>query len=293
MSPSRIIYFKLIGSVVFWGGTWIAGKILAGDMSPYSAAFLRFLSATFFMFILVCRSTGKPPKCSKVEILPLMFLAVSGVFLYNIMFFKGLQTISAGRASLIIAAMPTVIAIGSAIIFKEKFTLSKVIGFLLALAGVCTVIGNGNPFTLLTQGVSFGDLCIIGCVLSWTAYSLAGKPVMKKTSPLNAVFWSCLFGTGMLAIPAFSNNLIAEVKVMSLLDLGSILYLSFLGTTLAFSWYCDAIGKIGPSKTGIFINLVPITAILLGVIFLGESVGMPLIIGGILTISGVWLTNRS
>ena len=293
MSSSRIVYLKLIGSVVFWGGTWIAGKILAGDMSPYSAAFLRFLFATFFMFLLICRSTGKAPKCKKEDILPLLLMAVSGVFLYNIMFFKGLQTISAGRASLIIAAVPTVIAIGSAVIFKEKFTISKAAGFMLALVGVTTVIGNGNPMTMLTQGASSGDICILGCVFSWTVYSLTGKPVMKKVSPFNAVFWSCLFGTIMLAVPAFSNNLIPEVQKITLLDFGCVLFLAFLGTTLGFSWYCDAIGKIGPSKAGIFINLVPITAILLGVVLLGESVGLPLIIGGILTISGVWLTNRS
>ncbi|MBI9111007.1 DMT family transporter [Maridesulfovibrio ferrireducens] len=293
MSSSSILYLKLIGSVIFWGGTWIAGRILAGDMTPYSAAFLRFLFATFFMFILVCRATGKAPKCNKEDVLPLIFLGITGVALYNIMFFTGLQTVTAGRAALIIAAVPTVIAIGSAIIFKEKFTLSKAAGFLIALVGVSTVVGDGNPLAILTKGISFGDLCIIGCVFSWTAYSLAGKPVMKRVSPLNAVYWSCLFGAMMLSIPAFSHGLIAEVKVMSLLDLGCLLFLAFLGTSLAFSWYCEAIGKIGPSKTGIFINLVPITAILLGAIILDEQIGMSLIIGGTLTISGVWITNRS
>ncbi|WP_031479632.1 DMT family transporter [Maridesulfovibrio frigidus] len=293
MSPTAILYLKLIGSVTFWGGTWIAGRILAGDMTPYSAAFLRFLFATMFMFVLVCRSTGKTPKCNKEDILPLMFLGLTGVFLYNIMFFSGLKLITAGRAALIIAAVPTVIALGSAILFKEKFTLSKAAGFFIALTGVCTVIGDGNPLAIFSQGISFGDLCIVGCVFSWTAYSLAGKPVMRKVSPLNAVFWSCLFGTLMLMTPAFYHGLISEVIAISLVDIGCILFLSFLGTGLAFSWYCEAIGKIGPSKTGIFINLVPITAIILAAIILDEKIGMPLVIGGSLTISGVWLTNRS
>lgn len=114
--------------------------------------------------------------------LPLAFLGLTGVFMYNILFFSGLKTVPAGRAALIIAATPTFIALGSALIFKEKFTLGKISGFILALTGVATIIGNGNPVSIITQGASYGDLCIIGCVISWAAYSLAGKPITKKSA---------------------------------------------------------------------------------------------------------------
>ncbi|WP_319780438.1 DMT family transporter [Maridesulfovibrio sp.] len=293
MSSPALLYFKLIGSVIFWGGTWIAGRILAGHLTPYSAAFLRFFFATIFMFFLSCRVTGHKPSCSRKDILPLAFLGLSGVFLYNILFFSGLQTVNAGRAALIIAATPTFIALGSALIFKEKFTLWKIAGFLLALTGVSTIIGHGNPISILTEGTSYGDLCIIGCVISWAAYSLAGKPVMKRINPIETVYWSCLFGALMLLGPALYHGLVSEIISASLIDYSCILYLSLLGTGLGFSWYFEAIQEIGPSKTGIFINLVPVTAVALGAVMLGEPVDLFLVTGGALTIFGVWLTNRS
>ncbi|NDV28319.1 DMT family transporter [Desulfovibrio sp. JC010] len=293
MSSSAILYVKLIGSVVFWGGTWIAGRILAGDLTPYSAAFLRFFFATIFMFFLACRATGKRPSCTGKDILPLAFLGLTGVFLYNILFFSGLQTVTAGRAALIIAATPTFIALGSALIFKEKFTLWKIAGFVLALTGVSTIIGHGNPVSIITEGTSFGDLCIVGCVLSWAAYSLAGKPVMKKIHPIETVFWSCLFGTFMLFGPALYHGLLSEIVSASFIDYSCIIYLALLGTSLGFSWYFEAIQQIGPSKTGIFINLVPVTAVALGAIMLDEPVDLFLVTGGALTIFGVWLTNRN
>lgn len=293
MSPNAMLYLKLMGSVIFWGGTWIAGRILAGHLTPYTAAFLRFFFATIFMFFLVCRKTGRIPRCRKNDILPLAFLGLTGVFLYNILFFSGLKTVTAGRAALIIAGTPTFIALGSAVIFKEKFTIAKAAGFLLALVGVSTIIGHGNPISIITEGASFGDLCIIGCVLSWSAYSLAGKPVVKKISPLESVYWSCLFGAAMLLIPALSHGLIGEALNASPLDYGCVLYLALLGTVLGFSWYFEAIRKIGPSKTGIFINLVPVVAIIMGTAMLGEQVDMFLITGGAMTISGVWITNHS
>ncbi len=293
MSSKTILYFKLLGSVTFWGGTWIAGRILAGDLTPYSAAFLRFFFATIFMFFMVKKSTGKTPKYNKEDMLPLAFLGLTGVFMYNILFFSGLKTVPAGRAALIIAATPTFIALGSALIFKEKFTLGKISGFILALTGVATIIGNGNPVSIITQGASYGDLCIIGCVISWAAYSLAGKPITKKVHPIESVYWSCLFGTFMLLGPALYHGLISEIISASVIDYSCILYLAFLGTGLGFSWYFEAIREIGPSKTGIFINLVPVTAIILGALILGEEVGLSLLVGGTLTISGVWITNRS
>jgi len=293
MSAPAMLYLKLIGSVIFWGGTWIAGRILAGDMTPYSAAFLRFFFATIFMFFIACRSTGKKPSCSREDILPLAFLGLTGVFMYNILFFNGLQTVTAGRAALIIAATPTFIALGSALIFKEKFNLWKTAGFILALTGVSTIIGHGNPISIITEGTSYGDLCIIGCVISWAAYSLAAKPVMKRINPIETVFWSCLFGSIMLLIPAMFNGLLSEIINASFVDYTCIIYLALLGTSLGFSWYFEAIQEIGPSKTGIFINLVPVTAVALGAIMLGEPVDLFLITGGALTIFGVWLTNRN
>lgn len=292
--PSRtILYFKLIGSVIFWGGTWIAGRILAGDLTPYSAAFLRFFFATIFMFFMATRVSGQAPKCSRQDILPLILLGLTGVFIYNILFFSGLKTVPAGRAALIIAGTPTFIALGSALIFKEKFTFKKMSGFLLALTGVATIIGDGNPITIITQGASYGDLCIVGCVLSWAAYSLIGKPVTKRISPIESVYWSCLFGAIMLLGPALYHGLISDIITASLIDYGCIIYLALLGTVFGFSWYFEAIREIGPSKTGIFINLVPVTAIILGSIVLDEKIGIYLLIGGLLTISGVWITNKN
>ncbi|WP_320009106.1 DMT family transporter [Maridesulfovibrio sp.] len=293
MSANTLLYLKLIGSVVFWGGTWIAGRILAGDMTPYSAAFLRFFFATIFMFFITCRVTGKKPNCRRKDILPLVFLGLTGVFMYNILFFSGLKTVAAGRAALIIAATPSFIALGSALIFKEKFNFWKTAGLILALIGVSTIIGHGNPISILIEGASFGDLCIIGCVLSWAAYSLAAKPVVKQMHPIETVFWSCLFGSIMLLIPALFNGLVAEIFTASFIDYSCIIYLALLGTSLGFSWYFEAIQEIGPSKTGIFINLVPVTAVALGAIMLGEPVDLFLVTGGAMTIFGVWLTNRS
>lgn len=293
MPNNFILYSKLVGSVILWGATWIAGKILAGDLSPYNAGFLRFFFASFFMIYMVKKFTGHYPKIKKEQILPVLLLGFTGVFLYNILFFTGLETVGAGRASLIIAGTPAVMAISAAFLFKEKLTLQKILGFIISLAGVTLVIARGNPFDLLHQGLSHGDLCILGCVVAWAAFSLAGKKTVDILPPVESVAWSCFTGTLMLLPFALSHNLLGEIATARPIDWASLLFLAIMGTGLAFIWYYEALKAIGASKTGIFINLVPVTAVILGFICFSEQIGFSVLAGGLLVIGGVWITNRN
>lgn len=285
-------YVLLITSMLLWGGTWIAGRILAQSIEPMSAAFLRFVFASIMLFAMCCRSQGKLPKLEKKQILPVAFLGLNGVFIYSYFFFTGLQTIAAGRAALIVACIPVCISIISALFFKEKFGPIRIIGALTSLIGVSVVIADGNPFALLSGGVSRGDFMILGCVASWTAYSIGGRFVMKSLAPLTAVAWSCIFGTIMLFPVAITHGLAQDLMAARFIDWVCIIYLGVLATGLAYYWYYDAISIIGPSRAGIFINTVPVFAVIMGFFMLGEPIHLSLITGGVMVVTGVYLTNK-
>jgi drug/metabolite transporter (DMT)-like permease len=286
------IYRLLLGSVFFWGATWISGRVLAQDMGPFSAAFLRFMAASVFLFFWSCRTFGSCPKLKREDLPGLLLLGASGVFSYNFFFFSGLKTVAAGRAALIIACIPVVICLASALLFKERLTFKKNAGALLSLTGVSIVLAHGNPFRLLDDPISSGDLMILGCVASWVVYSLAGSRVMRRVDPLRAVTWSCIIGDVLLFPFALSNGLLADIATASLVDWGNLLFLGVVATGLAFTWYYHGIKAIGPARAGIFINLVPVFAVVLGFLVLGEPIYISLLLGGGLTLSGVWLTNR-
>ena len=91
------IYILLITSMALWGGTWVAGRILAQSIPPMSAAFLRFLFASATLIIMCYRAEGRMPRLKREQILPVMFLGATGVFIYSYFFFTGLQTIAAGQ----------------------------------------------------------------------------------------------------------------------------------------------------------------------------------------------------
>ncbi len=288
-----ITYVKLLLMAVFWGGTFIAGRVVARDVQPFSAAFTRFVIASALLLLLTWRVEGRLPGIKRGYIIPIILLGMTGVFGYNAFFFKGLSTVSAGRASVIVATNPVFITILSAFLFKEKLTLIQAAGILMSVTGALVVISRGDPSQVLTGGLGWGELFIFGCVVSWVAYSLIGKVVMAELTPLIAVAYSAVVGTLALFLPAYLEGATQDFVHYSAWSWLGLIYLALFGTVLAFQWYYQGIRELGPTKASIFINFVPISAVALAFVTLGEPITPSLLAGALLVSAGVYVTNTA
>ena len=286
-----LIYLKLMLTAIFWGGTFVAGRSLAQNVGPFSAAFFRFAIASLLLVCLTWKIEGKLPVLKKSQILPVFLLGLTGVFCYNLFFFKGLKLIEASRASIIIASNPVFIALFSAIFFREKLNAVKTAGIMLSVSGAMVAISRGNLGAVLHGSLGWGEFDIFLCVASWVVFSLLGKAVMFGLSPLASVTYSSITGTVLLCVPAFREGL-TDCIYYSISDWWDIFYLGFFGTVLGFVWFYEGINQIGPTKAGLFINFVPISAILLAFLILNEPLTTSLLVGTILVTTGVYLTNR-
>jgi drug/metabolite transporter (DMT)-like permease len=287
------IYLKLLLTAIFWGGTFVAGRLVAQNIGPYSIAFLRFTIASILLLLLTWRIEGKLPRLKGPQIIPVILLGITGIFIYNVMFFKGLKIIEAGRASLVIATCPIFITICSAIFLKEKINLVKGLGIIISVCGAIVVISKGNINRVFEGGLGLGEFYIFCCVLSWVAYSLIGKAVMNNLSPLASVSYSSAVGAVALSVPAFFEGLVRNIASQSAVDWLCIAYLGVFGTVIGFVWYYQGVERIGPTKAGLFINFVPISAILCAFFILREPITLSLAAGAVLVITGVYLTNRT
>lgn len=285
------IYIKLLLTAIFWGGTFVAGRSLAQNVGPFSAAFFRFAVASILLVFITWKVEGKLVLLKKGQILPVFLLGLTGVFCYNVFFFKGLKLIEAGRAAIIIANNPIFIALFSAVFFKEKLNALKISGIIISVFGAIIAISRGDVLEFLQGNLGLGEFYIFLCVISWVVFSLLGKAVMSGLSPLVSVTYSSLTGTILLFMPASREGL-ANCIYYSIYDWGNIFYLGFFGTVLGFVWFYEGINQIGPTKAGLFINFVPISAILLAFLILSEPLTISLLIGTLLVTTGVYLTNR-
>jgi drug/metabolite transporter (DMT)-like permease len=277
----------------FWGGTFISGRMLAGSVAPFSAAFFRFLFATVCLYAVVLHRQGTIPKLEKQQILPVVLLGLTGVFAYNVFFFNGLKLVAAGRASIIIANNPIVISVFSALFFGEALSSIRLVGIVVSVSGAVLAISGGDPSALLAGGIGPGDLFIFGCVASWAVYSLLGKRVMRDLSPLTAVSHSAAVGMLALLVPACMEGMPSAVPGYSPMDWINLAYLGWFGTVLGFVWYYEGIRVIGASRASLFINFVPISAICLAHIILKEPLTPSLLAGAFLVVTGVTLNHLS
>ncbi len=286
-----LTYLSLVLTMFLWGGTFIAGRLLAGAVEPASAAFLRFLIASVAMLAVTRILEGKFRMPPARLWLSLTLLGMTGVFAYNVFFFNGLQHITAGRASLIVAGTPLVITVFAALFLNERLTFLKTCGVLMSLAGAIMVISNGHPGSLFTGGFGRGEQALVGCVVSWSAYSLIGRSVLRSLPPLTTVCYSSIIGTLLLAFPAAREGLFGHLSAITFLSWVSLAYLGLGGTALGFSLYYIGIKKIGASRAGIFINLVPVFSLLLSWCILGETIRLAVLAGGLMVLTGVTMAN--
>jgi drug/metabolite transporter (DMT)-like permease len=287
------IYIKLFLTAFFWGGTFVAGKLAAQNVGPFSIGFIRFAIASTLLLALTQKIEGKLPALKRSQIVPIILLGLIGIFAYNVMFYKGLKIIEASRAALIIATCPIFITIFSALFLKEKMTPLKGLGIAISVCGAIIVVSKGNINRLFEGGLGLGELYLFCCVLSWTTYSLIGKTVMKDLSPLASVSYSATVGAIALSIPACLEGLIQNIPNQSAVDWLCISYLGVFGTVIGFVWYYQGVERLGPAKAGLFINLVPIFGVLCARLVLHEQITPSLAVGAALVLSGVYLTNRT
>ena len=288
----RLIYLKLLLMAFFWGGTFIAGRFLAGRITPFPAAFLRFTMASMVLVLLTLHKHRGWPRILPGQWLPLLLLGLSGVFAYNAFFFKGLELITAGRAAVIVANNPVLIAVFASLLLGEKLGLLRIVGILLSVFGAIVVITQGHPARVFDEGLGQGEWFIFGCVLSWVVYSLVGRIALRGMTPLVAVTFSALIGTLLLLPAALLDGLVTQLPGYTPMVWLSLAYLGLFGTVLAFLWYYQGIQSLGATRAGQFINFVPVSAVILSASLLDEPLTPPLLIGLVLVSVGVYLTNR-
>lgn len=285
------VYAKLVAVAAIWGGTFIAARVVATVMSAPAASLWRYVVASVALLAyVIVRERGLPRLVGR-QWIAMALLGATGVMLYNLFFMAGLEKIPASRGSLIVALNPAVTLLAGALLLGEPLTRIRVLGIAVALAGVVLVLGHGNPMDLFRGHAGLGELQIFGAVVSWSAYTLIGKRVLAGVSPLVATTYAALLGTAMLAVVTALAGDLALPPAVPRVWLAFV-FLGVFGTGVAFVWFYDGVRLLGPARTAVFVNLVPVFAITLGVLLLGESVDASMIAGGLIVVAGVWLLNR-
>lgn len=282
-----LIHLKLVGVALFWAGGFIATRLVAQTFGPFTGAFLRYILACALLVPIALRSSPGLLRVDRRQLWRLCLLGFSGVFAYNYFFFNGLKLVPASHGALVVALNPAMVMLFSAWRYGEPIGGRRLVGMLLALAGVAFVISRGHP-TRLFEGFEWGDAFMLGCPVTWAVYTLVGREALRSSTPTEATTWASVTGSIMLLLFALFEDQPAKVPVEAWVSLA---YLGIIGTVLAFIWFYEGVSILGASRAAIFNNLIPVFTLALSVIILDEDVPTHTYAGAALVLTGVTMVN--
>jgi drug/metabolite transporter (DMT)-like permease len=290
----RGVYARLVLMALFWGGAFVAGRHLALEWPHFFAATVRYVIATGLLIAVLRVREGTLPRPTARQWLGIVVLGATGIFLYNAFFFGALAEIPASRAALIIATNPALTAVAAWLLLGQRFASWQWLGVALAFSGVAIVVSRGDPAAFGSSTFGKGEAMMFCGAASWVVYTLVARTMMQRRdalSPLATTAYASGVGLLLLAIAAsFEVSQIGGISV-GRNEIAAVTYLGVLGTAVGFVWFYEGVKALGATRASVFTNLVPIFGVSLAVLLLGEDLLPSMIIGGLVTLVGVSLTN--
>ncbi len=301
-------YIRLVATAFFWSVAFFSVTSVVQVFPVYLAAFFRFLFASIFLSILTYFYGGWPSVRTSRERGDLLFLGVVGVLLYNLCFFLGIKLSDPVTGSLIVAANPAVTALVSSVWKKEHSSSSRWLGIALSFTGLLLVFSQGSWDVLMALEFRPGDLFIFGASICWAFYSVKGREVLNHQPVLGTTTVACIIGAVLLLIPGSLElagllpGFGGEEKYPSLVEMMDplrfgiqwlhLLYLGFFASGAAFLFWYQGVRALGAPRASVFINLVPVFAMLLS-IGMGKWPHIYQWLGAGIVLVGVYITSRS
>lgn len=288
MNPQVMVWLMVIASTFFWGSNFNAGHAIAGDVTPLTAAADRFgVAVILFLLLRLAQGKAESPLQWK-DGLALIPLGIIGVFGFNYAFFTALHTTSALNAALIMALSPMLSLVFSAWLLNTRIKAYQYVGITLAFIGVSLVITGGN-FGLLH--IAAGDTWMLGACTVWSLYSVGAKKFAAHIPSLQLARWTVSVGAIALIIAAcLLEQPFTSIPQLSLETHSILFYMSICGTVLAYIFWLRGVHFLGPDKSAIAFNLVPVFTLLVS-LALGSLPNMIQLAGMLLVLIGVVISS--
>ena len=295
MSPQRRALVLMILTALVWAGLFPTGKVALRSIPPFPFAAIRLTIGAALLFLYLHRKNDAqemPVNWTPRLVGSFLFLGFTGYLLSVGGSYQGLRLTTATNAALLNAASPIAIALLAATFLREKMSAKMLLGIVISIVGVGVIVSRGSWQVITASAYNPGDLIIVATLFAWGIYTTYGRHLMQVVSPLAATTYAYIAGATYLLIACWLTEWeswqLAETRWDSWL---AVAYQSTLGTFAHF-WYYQAVEILGPSRAGVFINLVPVMAIGIAYVFLDEALTLPHLVGGLIVLVGVGVAAR-
>ena len=259
--------------------TWGLGFTLAKiGMEQFSA--LLIMSIRFGIAGLVLVWFTKPPWGHMREI---FVVALIGSTIQYGLTYNGLKGIDASTAAILVQLEGPILALLGTILLKEKLGLTRALGMGLAFLGIFIIAGEPR----LEGHIDSVILLVAGSAVWAVAQIMISR--LKGLSGITILAWVAIMATPQMLIASLiiEDGQWQAITSANLVDWSIIFYLAFIMTVVGYSIWYHLLSSVDVSKVSPFLMLLPITSIVAGMILLDEKLTVPMIIGGVMIMTGV------
>jgi drug/metabolite transporter (DMT)-like permease len=272
-------------SIVSWASSFAAIRVALEGYTPGHLALLRFIIGSLALLIYALLVRMPLPALRDVPALAL--LGFTGFTVYHVAQNAGLQSVSAGAASFLNAAVPIFSALLALIFLRERLNSWGWLGIAISFAGVALIsINTGDGLRFEAGAV----LILIGAV-SESAYFVLQKPFLARYSSLQLTTFTMWAGTLFMLI--YAPGLVEQIQAAPLDTTLSIGFLGIFPTAIGYVLWSYALSRVAVSTVTGSMNVLPILTLLIAWVWLGEVPPALSLVGGAATIAGVILLNAS
>ena len=286
--PAKVwLMLMLLGAL--WGGSFFFARIAVKEVPPLWLVFFRVSIAALALHLYLA-AAGQWQAFRKTPFLPFFGLGLLNNAIPFSLIFAGQTVLGAGLASILNATTPFLTVIAANILTRdEKASPGKVIGTLIGIAGAAAIVG---PSALTGLGAPlWAQLAVIGAAASYALASIYGKR-FRQLPPLHTATGQLSASTLIMLPVAFSVHGVPEALLWSQGVWLAVLALALASTAFAYTLFFRILAQAGATVVSLVTLIVPVSAVLLGIAFLGEKLSANQLFGMAMIAAGLIVLNR-
>tara|TARA_B000000609_G_scaffold52809_1_gene38755 strand:+ start:218 stop:1114 length:897 start_codon:yes stop_codon:yes gene_type:complete len=281
-------HFLLTLTSIFWAFNTVAGRAAVGEVSPLLIVSVRWFFVSIILSILCRNQLIETWSILNKKIKWLIFMGLFGFTGFNSAYYVAAHDTIAINLGLVQGTMPAFIIIIAWIWLKDKINFTQFLGVLITFIAVLIVVCSGNFNALIELELNSGDIVMIFACTLYAIYAVGLRKKPKISALPLLTFFAYIAFLGSLPgfiYETYSNQLILPGQKGFIILGVIIIFPSFL----AQIFFMKGVEKIGPSRSGLYTNLVPVFSSLLAVFFLGEEFQFFHLLSLIMIFTGIYL----
>ncbi|TFF76039.1 DMT family transporter [Aeromonas taiwanensis] len=280
------ILFPLL-AILIWAANTVVSKAAAGVVDPAAISFYRWVIAALALSPFCLPALWR----RRSEIRPwfgkLLVLSLLGMVLYQCLAYYAAHSTSATNMGVIGSLLPLLTLLQGALFFGQRPGKQALLGMSLSLFGVLWLLGQGEPLALLRTGINPGDGMMLLGAASYALYGLLIRRWQLPFGPWLNLYLQILLAVLLLVPVALSAESLAVPRE----GWGMVLFAGIASSLFAAYCWMRGLASLGPERTSVFMNLMPLCTALIAVITLGEPIHGYHLLGGGLILGGVMLAQ--